>query len=98
MEAQRSKLVDISTQNILVDADGFVAIVKEDDANHQKARQQYARLDTLPVNLITTNYVIAEAITVISQRISHEVAVDFIDTVTAELRSGPETSRYERDV
>ncbi len=84
MEAQRSKLVDISTQNILVDADGFVAIVKEDDANHQKARQHYARIDTLPVNLITTNYVIAEAITVISQRVSHEVAVDFIGTVTAD--------------
>ncbi len=84
MEDQRSKLVDISNQNILVDADGFVAIVKEDDANHEKARQYYSRIDTLPVNLITTNYVIAEAITVISQRVSHEVAVDFIATVTAE--------------
>lgn len=84
MEDQRSKLVDIPTQNILVDADGFVAIVKEDDTNHQKARQYYSRIDTLPVNLITTNYVIAEVITVISQRISHEAAVDFIDIVIAE--------------
>lgn len=84
MEDQRSKSAGVSVQNILVDADGFVAIVKEDDTNHQKARQYYAHIDTLSVNLITTNYVIAEAITVISQRLSHEVAVNFIDTVTAE--------------
>lgn len=66
---------------ILVDSDAFVAMVKKKDTNHIKAKQLYDRLEKLYVSFATTNYVFSEVITVISQKLNHEAAIDFIDSM-----------------
>ncbi|KKP79893.1 MAG: hypothetical protein UR81_C0038G0009 [Candidatus Levybacteria bacterium GW2011_GWB1_35_5] len=63
---------------ILVDSDAFVALAKEDDTNHRKAVEQLESLIDKQVNFITSNYVFSETVTVLSIRISHEAAIDFI--------------------
>lgn len=67
--------------NILVDADAFIAMVKDDDTNHQKAARLFNQLEGNNISFITTNYVFSEAITVISQRTSHQTAINFIDNM-----------------
>jgi len=63
---------------IFVDADAFVALTVETDANHEKARSLLNRLIVSPVRFLTSNYVFSESITIISQRASHQTAVTFI--------------------
>lgn len=70
--------------NIFVDSDVFIALIKQDDSNHQKARQIFERLQNSPVNFITSNYVFSEVVTVLSQRISHQIAVTFIQNMKSE--------------
>ena len=77
MEDQREK----SKHIVFIDADAFVAFVKEDDANHQRAKELFIALEGMSVEFYTSGYVFAEAVTVISQKIDHETAVQFIDTV-----------------
>jgi predicted nucleic acid-binding protein len=66
---------------VLVDADAFVAFVKLDDANHTRAEQHFMQLKEQQYEFYTPYMVFSEAVTVISQRISHEVAVQFINEV-----------------
>ena len=68
-------------QTILIDSDAFVAFVKADDSNHARAVELFNHLEHLPVVFVTSNYVFAEAITVISQRVGHEVAIEFSQTL-----------------
>lgn len=63
---------------ILVDSDAFIALAKEDDTNHQKAIKLLGELNNDEVNFITSNYVFSETVTVLSIRISHKAALDFI--------------------
>lgn len=68
-------------QKILVDADAFVAFLKKDDTHHTKS---LGILEKLKQNidtkmLLASNYVFAEAITVISQRVSKKAAHAFIE-------------------
>ena len=63
---------------IFVDADAFVALAREDDTNHPRALQILNYLSQHSANLITSNYVFAETVTVISQRVSHQAALSFI--------------------
>lgn len=68
---------------IFVDSDAFVALIKEDDSNHTKAQNILnGILQTHDAIFITSNYVFSEVVTVISQRIGHEEAVHFIETIT----------------
>lgn len=67
--------------NILVDADAFIAMVKDDDANHQKAARLFSQLEDNNISFVTTNYVFSEAVTVISQRTSHQTAINFINNM-----------------
>jgi len=69
------------TLHIFVDADAFVALAREDDANHEKALSFLHSLIKQPVVFITSNYVFAESITVISMLKSHEAAVQFIEAM-----------------
>lgn len=69
-----------SRTQILVDSDAFVALLKIDDTNHHRAVALFDELEKQPVEFVTTNYVIAETVTVVSQRIGHDVAIAFIDT------------------
>jgi predicted nucleic acid-binding protein len=66
---------------ILIDADAFIALVKEDDTNHARAVELLERLEPLPITFVTTNYVFSEVITVISQRVGHTEAVQFADSL-----------------
>lgn len=67
--------------SILVDSDAFVAIVRKEDSNHTKAKQLYTRLEKLAVSFITSNYVFSEVVTVISQKLNHEKATEFINSM-----------------
>lgn len=66
---------------ILVDSDVFVALAKEDDTNHRRAVKQLESLIDKQVNFITSNYVFSETVTVLSIRISHTAAIDFIKRI-----------------
>jgi predicted nucleic acid-binding protein len=66
---------------IFVDTDAFVALAREDDANHERAIACLQRTVQHPVIFFTSNYVFSESITVISMLNSHEAAVRFIETM-----------------
>jgi len=70
-----------SPSTIFVDSDIFVAMIKKTDANHQKARLLYNKLEKLNVSFATSNYVFAESITVISRLINHNTAIEFINNM-----------------
>lgn len=79
MEDQRSQKNNATT--VLVDADIFVAWAKEDDANHTRATQIFHQLEDRPIVFFTSNYVFAEALTVVSQRVSHDTAIKLGSTI-----------------
>lgn len=66
---------------IFVDSDAFVAFLKADDNNHFKAEKYFNELKAKNALFMTSNYVFAEVVTVLSQRIAHSVAVDFIQNI-----------------
>lgn len=66
---------------ILVDADAFVALTKENDSNRERAKQALEKLLTLPVKFVASNYVFAEVVTVLSLRCGKSVAQAFIQRV-----------------
>jgi len=80
MEDQRKRN---NKKIVLVDADAFVAFVKQDDTNHQKAAEYFFQLKKQQYTFYTPYMVFSEAATVISQRIGHEIAVQFINEVMA---------------
>lgn len=69
---------------ILVDSDAFVALTKKDDSNHEKAKRIFQVLHDKPVTFLTSNYVFSEVCTVLSQRVGHQMAVAFIDSMKSE--------------
>lgn len=69
---------------IFVDADAFVAFTKQDDSNHKRAKQIFEKLQNSLVTFITSNFVFAEVVTVLSQRVDHEAAVTFIDNMKSD--------------
>lgn len=71
-------LQNMKNKLVFVDSDAFIALAKEDDTNHQKAIELLKELYSDQVNFITSNYVFSETVTVLSIRISHEAALDFI--------------------
>ncbi len=73
---------------VFVDADAFVALIREDDNNHEKALSFLDRLEQDSTFFVTSNYVFSEVITVLSLRMGHEAAVAFIDTMKSP------TSKY----
>lgn len=81
MEHQRN---DHNQTVIFVDTDAFVASIKADDPNHVRAQTLFEKLKTHPIRFLTSNYVFSETVTVLSQRVSHRVAADYIDTVREE--------------
>ncbi len=54
MEDQSSKPTKPYT--VLVDADAFVAFVKEDDTNHEQAKRIFAALEAKPIVFFTSKY------------------------------------------
>lgn len=64
--------------SVFMDSDAFVASVKKDDTNHEKVKQIFLALESEPIIFYTSNYVFAESITVISQKINQHAAIEFI--------------------
>src|SRR5215213_10721454 len=71
-------------RKIFVDADAFVALAREDDANHERAVSSLRRLIKQPIVFITSNYVFAESVTVISMHMGHAAAVRFIEAMQSD--------------
>lgn len=70
--------------SVFVDADAFVALAKDQDSHHDRALKLLDRLIGHHARFITSNYVIAESITVISQRVGHANALQFIEQIKSE--------------
>lgn len=67
---------------LLVDADFFVALAKEDDANHQAALKKTNKLQDTA--LFVTPFAIPEASTVLSYKASHNAAKNFLKAARAK--------------
>jgi len=65
-------------KNILVDADGLVALAKIDDSNHKKAVQVDIRLKKIGVVYYFSPFAVPEAVTVLSYKVSHLKAKEFL--------------------
>lgn len=68
-------------KKLFVDADAFVAIQNEKDANHTKALEISKQVSELKVQLVTSDPAFGEAITVISQKSNLKKAVKFAESV-----------------
>ena len=71
-------------RKIFVDADAFVALAREDDANHERAVSSLRYLIKQPTVFITSKYVFAESVTVISMHMGHAAAVRFIEAMQSD--------------
>ena len=69
---------------IFVDSDAFVALTKEDDSNHKKAKDIFLELQDKPVTFVTSNYVFSEVATVLSQKVDHKTAVAYINNMKSQ--------------
>jgi len=67
------------TLDVLIDADAFVALIKKNDGNHKRAEKISDFLTKKGSFFYTTNFVFSETITVLSQRVDHQTAINFID-------------------
>lgn len=62
---------------VFVDTSAFVAYFNKGDANHQDAVAIWTRLATGGWRLYTSNYVMAECVTVLRSRVGHGAALHF---------------------
>lgn len=69
---------DYYRKEILVDTDILVAIFKTDDSNHLKALKLCENLQGKGVEFILSPFILYEAATVISYKISHAKAISFV--------------------
>lgn len=72
--------MDIS-QKVFVDSDAYVALSKEDDNKHKKAVIIFNKLLNNKTYFFTSNYVFSEVVTVLSLRLNHSAAMNFIKTI-----------------
>lgn len=68
-------------KKLLVDADAFVALVRPDDSNYQRAKNFADEIIALGFELITSDPAFGEAITVISQKVGLQEAISFAERV-----------------
>jgi len=62
---------------VFVDTSAFFAVIDQDDGNHERALKQWSAL-LVPENvLVTTNYVVVEAATLIHRRLGPRAAAAF---------------------
>lgn len=70
-----------SSKTIFIDTSAFVGIYNTDDAHAKNAALINKKIQQRNINLLTTNYVVAEALTVISQRAGKPQARSFGDYI-----------------
>ncbi len=64
---------------VFVDSSAFVALRYVDDPHYKTAKQIVSKLRLQDTQLVTSNFIIAESITVISQKASHQDAIEFYE-------------------
>lgn len=69
---------DFCRREVLVDTDILVSIFKSDDSNHLKAMKLCESLQEKGVEFILSPFILYEAATVISYKISHTKAISFV--------------------
>ena len=68
--------------DVLIDSDIFVALFMPEDLLAEEAQRLYQQLKAgIPTKFVTTNMVVAETATVLSNRAGHQVAKQFLDRV-----------------
>lgn len=72
------------SSNLFVDADFFCALYNRKDSQHDKAKQLAARIASSKFSLVTSNLVLFEVYTVLSQRAGKKVAVHFGERIREE--------------
>jgi len=68
-------------KDILVDADALVSLAKINDSNHAKAVVFSEKLQKHGVSYYVSPFTIAEVVTVLSYKISHQTAKNFLKQV-----------------
>lgn len=81
---------------LFVDSDAFIAILKDDDINHQKANLLLQKSLEKSFSFCTSNFVFSEVVTVLSQRVGKEAAIKFTEMVKDE--NGYEIIRVNKDL
>ena len=71
---------------IFVDTSAFVALRNPADPHHKKALEIALELDRQEADLTTSNYVLAETYTVISQKVSKEKSIAFKEDFDPRIR------------
>lgn len=72
-------------KKVFIDADALISLVRTDDKNHQKAKNIYKKLKSEKIELFSSNTSIYETITVVSQRVNHQQAENFLDIASQGL-------------
>lgn len=88
------------TQDVLVDADALIALIKENDSNHLKAIMISNKLQKQGVCYYFSPFTVAEASTVISYKMSHTHAIQFLREVrkfNVPVINLPETNQFLAD-
>ena len=79
----------MAENNIFIDANVFIALLNRQDGLHERASALWDELENKGYDLVTSNFVISEVITVLSMRAGKQVALLFANMVyhkTAVLR------------
>ena len=67
--------------DILLDADALIALAKQDDSNHQRAVTINEKLQSRGVAYRLSPFTVAEAATVLSYKVSHQAAKEFLKQI-----------------
>lgn len=73
--------------NIFVDSNVFVGVFNKDDALHKRAITLWGFLEKEQYRIVVSNFTISEVITVLSQRVDKETALEFAATMYGNERS-----------
>ncbi|MBT9171078.1 MAG: 23S rRNA-specific endonuclease VapC20 [Actinobacteria bacterium] len=69
------------TNNIFIDSNVFIAELNKDDSLHNRAKAVLRNIEKQNLSAITSNFIINEAITVLSQRVNKATAIAFANFI-----------------
>lgn len=67
--------------DVLLDADALIALAKQDDSNHERAVRINDELQKRGVSYMLSPFTVAEAATVLSYKVSHQAAKNFLKQI-----------------
>lgn len=74
---EKAELID----QVFVDSNVFIALNDPTDSLHNRATKLSSYLSKKHIQFFTSTNVLLESVTLLSQRLSHQEAVDFLDSV-----------------